>query len=91
MQLTVTRTFAIADLGTVVFFGVDPIPLAFGSRHRFLVTRPDGESVEAVATVETVRNDSSGVEFPALLFASLSVSEVVMGSSISVLEDVRSE
>lgn len=84
----VTRTFAIADLGTVVFLGLESIPLASGSRHRFRVTRPDGGSVEAIASVETVRKESSEVEFPALLFSSLSLVEVVPGSSISVIEEV---
>jgi hypothetical protein len=89
MHLTVTRTFAIADLGTVVFVGLEPIALAFGTMHRVLVTRPDGESLEAVASVEAVRKDSSGQEFPALLFASLAVSDVVLGSSVVVLGEVR--
>ena len=87
-QLTVKKTMAIAELGTVVFFGVEPIPLAFGSRHRFLITRPDGASLEAVASVEAVRSERSGVEFPALLFPSLSHTEVVLGSSISVLQEM---
>jgi hypothetical protein len=86
LRLTVTNTFAVAELGTVAFVGLEPIPLVFGSRHRVLVTRPDGESVEAVASVEAVRKDSS--EFPALLFASLAAGEVVLGSSISVLGEV---
>ena len=86
MRLTVTDTFAIADLGTVAFVGREPIPLVFGSRHRVLVTRPDGESVEALASVEAVRKDSS--EFAALVFASVAAGEVVPGSSISVLEEV---
>ena len=88
MQLIVTRTFAIAELGTVVFVGLEPIALAPGSTHRFLVSRPDGETLEAVASVETVRGHSSGTEFPALLFSSLSVAEVVLGSCLSVLEEV---
>ena len=88
MQLTVTKTIAIADLGTVVFFGVEPIALESGSRHRCLVTRPDGGSVEAVASVETVRSERSGLEFPALLFPSLTLTEVVLGSSISVLQEM---
>jgi hypothetical protein len=89
MRLTVTRTFAVGDLGTVVFIGLEPIALAFGTRHRVLVTRPDGESVEAVASVEAVRQDSSGDEFPALLFASLEAHQVVLGSSVVVLAEVR--
>jgi hypothetical protein len=89
MRLTVTRTFAVSDLGTVVFIGLEPIALAFGTRHRVLITRPDGKSVEAVATVEAVRKDSSGHEFPALLFASLAAHEIVMGSSVFVLGEVR--
>ncbi|APV48873.1 hypothetical protein BWI17_03765 [Betaproteobacteria bacterium GR16-43] len=87
MHLTVTYTFAVADLGTVAFVGLEPIPLVFGSRHRVLITRPDGESVEAVASVEAVRKDAS--EFPALLFASLELGHIVLGSSISVLGEVR--
>ena len=87
-HLTVTRTFAVAELGTVVFLGVEPIPLAFGSRHRVLVTRPDGGSVEAIASVETVRSEASGAEFAALLFSSLSLAEVVLGSTISVLQEM---
>jgi hypothetical protein len=87
LRLTVTNTFAVAELGTVAFIGVEPIPLAFGSRHRVRVTRPDGESVEAVASIEAVRKDES--EFAALLFATLTVGEVVLGSSISVLGEVR--
>jgi len=86
MRLIVTNTFAIADLGTVVFVGIEPIPLASGSRHRVLVTRPDGESVEAVASVEAIRKESN--EFPALLFASLAIAEVVPGSSLSILGEV---
>jgi hypothetical protein len=89
MRLTVTRTFTIGNLGTVVFIGLESIALAFGTRHRVLITRPDGESVEAVATVEAVREDSSGDEFPALLFASLAAHEVVLGSSVFVLGEVR--
>jgi hypothetical protein len=90
MHLTVTKTFAIAELGTVAFVGYEPIPLAFGSRHRVLVTRPNGESVEAVASVEAVRKeDSFAGEFPALLFPSLAAGEVVLGSSISVLGEAR--
>ena len=89
MRLTVTQTIAVADLGTVVFIGFEPIALPFGSRHRVLVTRPDGESVDAVASVEAVRKDSSGDEFPALLFASLAAGEVVLGSSILVLAEVQ--
>ena len=89
MRFTVTNTFAVAELGTVAFVGFEPIPLAFGSRHRVLVTRPDGESVEAVASVEAVRKDSLACEFPALLFASLAAGDVVPGSSISVLGGVR--
>ena len=87
-QLTVARTFAVADLGTVVFLEVEKIALAAGSRHRVLVTRPDGESVEAIASVETVRNEASGAEFPALLFSSLSLAQVVLGSTISVLQEM---
>jgi hypothetical protein len=86
LRLTVTNTYAIADLGTVVFIGLQPVPLLSGSRHRVLVTRPDGESVEAVASIEAVRKDSR--EFPALLFTSLSAADVVMGSTISVLGEV---
>ena len=89
MRLIVTRTFAVGDLGTVVFVGLEPIALAFGTRHRVRVTRPDGESVEAVASVEACRKDSLGDEFPALLFASLAVHEVVLGSSVFVLEEVE--
>jgi len=86
MNLTVTNTFAVAELGTVAFVGFEPIPLALGSRHRVVVTRPNGESVEAVASVEAVRKEGSlAGEFPALLFASLAPGEVVLGSSISVL------
>jgi hypothetical protein len=55
-------------------------PIAASSR--------DGESVEAVASVESVRNDASGAEFPALLFSSLSLAEVVLGSSIAVIGEV---
>jgi hypothetical protein len=86
MHFTVTDIFAIADLGTVAFVGLAPIPLVFGSNHRVLITRPDGESIEAVASVEAVRKDSS--EFPALLFTSLAAGRVVPGSSISVLGEV---
>jgi hypothetical protein len=86
MLLTVTNTYAVADLGTVALIGLDPIPLAFGSRHRVLVTRPNGEAVEAIASVEAVRKDSS--EFPALLFATLAAGEVVLGSSVAVLGEV---
>jgi hypothetical protein len=89
MLLTVTRTFAVGDLGTVVFIGLETIGLEFGTRHRVRVTRPDGESVETVASVEAVCNDSSGDEFPALLFASLAVHQVVLGSRVVVLEEVR--
>jgi len=89
MRLTVTRTLAVGDLGTVVFVDLESIALAFGSSHRVLVTRPDGESVEAVASVEAVRNDSSGDEFPALLFASLEAHQVVLGSSVFVLAEIR--
>jgi hypothetical protein len=85
MRLTVTNIYAVAELGTVAFIGFEPIPLAFGSRHRVLVTRPDGESVETVASVECVRRDSMASEFPALLFASLAACDVVPGSSIAVL------
>lgn len=91
MQLTVTRTFAVADLGTVAFLGLESLALAFGSRHRVLVTRPDGESVEAAASVETVRSEASGAEFPALLFSTLSLKEVVPGSRIVVLEELRDD
>ena len=91
MQLTVTRTFAVAELGTIVFVGTEAIALGFGSRHRFLITRPDGGSVEAVASVETIRSESSGAEFPALLFASLSLTQVVMGSSIVSLGAVSED
>lgn len=85
MRLNVVRSIAVAELGTVVLLDAEAIPLAFGSRHRVLVTRPDGDSIEAVASVETVRSESSGIEFPALLFASLSLREVMSGSVISVL------
>lgn len=88
MRFTVTNTFAVAELGTVAFVGFEPIALAFGSRHRVLITRPDGESLEAVASVEAVRRDSLACEFPALLFESLEVGEVVLGSSIFVLGEV---
>jgi hypothetical protein len=83
MELTVTNTYTITNLGTIVFVGFEPIALISGSRHRVRVTRPDGESVEAIASVEAVRKDSK--EFAALLFTSLSAAEVVVGSSISVL------
>ena len=89
MQLTVTRTFAVAELGTIAFLGEESVALEFGSRHRVVVTRPDGESVEAVASVECVRNDSSGDQFTALLFASLALHDVVLGSSVLVLEEAR--
>ena len=89
MRLTVTRTFAIAELGTVAFVGFESIELEFGTVHRVLVTRPDGESVEAVASVEAVRQDASGEEFPALLFTSLALEDVVLGSSVFVLAEVR--
>jgi hypothetical protein len=85
MRLIVTRIFEIADLGTVAFVGLEPLALAFGSRHRVLVTRPDGQSLESVVSVEAVRKGSSGDEFPALLFASLAVGEVTIGSSIFIL------
>ena len=87
--MIVTNTFVIAELGTLAFVGLEPIPLAFGSRHRVLVTRPDGGSVEAVASVESVRKDSS--ELPALLFTSLGLAEVVLGSRISVIGEERDE
>ena len=87
MHLTVTNTFAIAELGVVAFVGLEPIPLTLGSRHRVLITRPDGGSVEAVASVESVRKDSFAGEFPALLFPSLAPGEVVLGSNISVIEE----
>ena len=89
MHLTVTDTFAIAELGIVVFVGPEPIPLPPGSRHRVLITRPDGESVEAVASIESVRKDSFAGEFPALLFPSLAPGQVVLGSNISVIAEVR--
>lgn len=89
MRFTVTNTFAVAELGTVAFVGFEPIPLAFGSRHRVLITRPDGESLEAVASVEAVRQDSFAREFPALLFASLAACDVVPGSSIAVLGEAH--
>ena len=89
MQLTVIKTFAIAELGTIVFVGMEPIPLACGTCHRFLITGPGGNPVEAVASVESVRSEASGVEFSALLFASLSVRELAIGSSISILGEVR--
>ena len=88
MQLTVTRTFAVADLGTVVFFGLEPVPLASGSRHRCLIMRPDGGTVEAVGSVEHVRKDSTGEEVPALLFETLSLADVVVGSKVSALEEL---
>jgi len=89
MHLTVTRTFAVGDLGTVAFIGLEAIGLEFGTRHRVRVTRPDGESVEAVASVEAVCQDSSGEEFPALLFASLAAHQVVLGSRVFILGEVR--
>jgi hypothetical protein len=89
VRLTVTNTFAVADLGTVAFVGLEPIALAFGTRHRVLVTRPNGESVEAVASVEIVRKDSLAGDFPALLFPALAPGDVVPGSSISVIEELR--
>ena len=79
----------MGDLGTVAFIGVEPIALAFGTSHRVLVMRPDGESVETVASVEAVRKDSSGDEFPALLFATLEAHHVVLGSTVVVLAEVR--
>jgi hypothetical protein len=88
LRLTVTNTFAVAELGTLAFVGFEPLPLAFGSRHRVLIARPDGASLEAVASVETVQKDSLACEFPALLFESLAVGEVVLGSSILVLGEV---
>ena len=88
MRLTITRTLAVGDLGTVAFIGVESVALAFGSCHRVRVTRPDGESVEAVASVEAVRNDASGDEFPALLFELLEANQVVPGSSVVVLAEV---
>jgi len=87
-RLTVTRAFAVADLGTVTFIGTETIALAFGTRHRCRVVRPDGGTVEAVASVEAVRKDSSGDEFPALLFESLAVAEVVLGSTVVIIEEV---
>ena len=89
MRLTVTRTFAVAELGTIAFFAEESLALEFGSRHRVVVTRPDGGSVEALASVECVRNDASGEEFTALLFASLALREVVLGSSVLVLEEAH--
>ena len=85
MRLTITRAFAVAELGTLAFVGLEPASLAFGSRHRVRVTRPDGASVEAVASVESVRSEASGEEFCALLFASLAPHELVSGSSVLVL------
>ena len=89
MRLTVTRALAVGDLGTVAFVGVETIGLECGTVHRVRVTRPDGESVEAVASVEAVSKDSSGDEFPALLFASLEAHQVALGSTVFVLEEVR--
>ncbi len=88
MRLIVTRTFPVGDLGTIAFVGAEPIALAFGTSHRVLVKRPDGASVEAVASVEAIRNDASGDEFPALLFATLEARHVVLGSSVVVLAEV---
>jgi hypothetical protein len=45
--------------------------------------------VEAVASVEAVCQDSSGEEFPALLFASLAAHQVVLGSRVFILGEVR--
>lgn len=91
MRLTVTRTFVVGDLGTIAFVGVEPIALAFGTSHRVLVTRPDGASVEAVASVEAIRNDASGEEFPALLFATLEAHHVALGSSVVVIAEMRDD
>lgn len=86
VRLVVTKTVAVADLGTVAFVGDAPIALESGGSHRVRVTRPDGRSVEAVASIEAVQKGSR--EFPALLFASLAADEVMPGSSITVLEAV---
>jgi hypothetical protein len=89
-RLTVTNTFVIAELGTVAFIGSEPIPLVFGSLHRVLVTRPNGESVETVASVEAVRKeDPLSDEFPALLFASVTAGEIVPGSAVCILGEVQ--
>jgi hypothetical protein len=88
MRLTVTRTFAVAELGTVAFLAEESVELPFGSRHRVMVTQPDGKAVEANASVECIRNDSSGTEFAALLFESLALHEVVVGASVVVLGEV---
>jgi len=88
MLLTITRTFTVADLGTVAFIDIETVALDAGSRHRVRVTRPDGVSLEAIASVEVVRNDASGAEFPALLFASAGPRDVVIGASVVVLGEL---
>lgn len=87
MRLTITRVFAVAELGTIAFVGDESVTLTFGARHQVRITRPDGGAVEAVASVEAVRNDASGAEFVALLFESLALHEVAAGSSVLVLGD----
>lgn len=84
LQLTITRTFAVAELGTIAFFDCDDEVPAPGSVHRVCVARPDGSTTEAVASVEHVKNEVLG-EFPALLFATLSLADVTEGCRVSIV------
>lgn len=42
MILTITRTFAVAELGTIAFVGSEPVALVLGARHRVALSAPDG-------------------------------------------------
>lgn len=88
IRFTVTRTFAVGELGTLAFIADEPIALAFGTQHRVRVTGPEGETVEAVASVEAVRREASGEEFTALLFATLGVRDIEAGASVLILGDM---
>lgn len=89
MKLTITRTFAVAELGTIAFVGDEPVALVLGARHRVALSSPDGRMLEADASVECLRNDASGEEFTALLFASLTTRDVLPGSTVRVLGRIQ--
>ena len=89
-QLTVSESFSVADRGSAVFLRVDPAPMQLGSRHRVKVTKPDGESFEAIAVVEYARKVPPG-EVMALRFPTVDLRDLIPGTQLSFLAAVTSE
>ena len=82
---TVTEAVEIANRGVTIFFSESPNHLAQQSSLEVTITRPNGTSKAFAASREFARRlDAPGGEVIALLISGTSVSEVPVGSVVTI-------